>query len=130
MSISAFNAPRWVLTPVKTVKLEAHSVNRREYHIVVLGAGGVGKSCLTAQFVQNVWIESYDPTIEDSYRKQMEIDVSCATMTAEQSIDEIRESKSSSKCKLLVVTSTSSMLTCLALIRQEQSNSPPCENST
>ncbi|KAI9812791.1 MAG: Ras- protein rsr1 [Pycnora praestabilis] len=48
---------------------------RREYHIVVLGAGGVGKSCLTAQFVQNVWIESYDPTIEDSYRKQIEVDV-------------------------------------------------------
>ncbi|KAJ6021933.1 ras small monomeric GTPase [Penicillium herquei] len=48
--------------------------NRREYHIVVLGAGGVGKSCLTAQFVQNVWIESYDPTIEDSYRKQIEVD--------------------------------------------------------
>ncbi|KAI9743369.1 MAG: Ras- protein rsr1 [Claussenomyces sp. TS43310] len=35
---------------------------------------GVGKSCLTAQFVQNVWIESYDPTIEDSYRKQIEVD--------------------------------------------------------
>ncbi|KAI9732193.1 MAG: Ras- protein rsr1 [Cirrosporium novae-zelandiae] len=47
---------------------------RREYHIVVLGAGGVGKSCLTAQFVQNVWIESYDPTIEDSYRKMIEVD--------------------------------------------------------
>lgn len=29
----------------------------------------------TAQFVQNVWIESYDPTIEDSYRKQIEVDV-------------------------------------------------------
>lgn len=29
-----------------------------------------------AQFVQNVWIESYDPTIEDSYRKQIEVDVS------------------------------------------------------
>lgn len=43
-------------------------------HIVVLGSGGVGKSCLTAQFVQNVWIESYDPTIEDSYRKAIEVD--------------------------------------------------------
>jgi hypothetical protein len=31
---------------------------------------------LLAQFVQNVWIESYDPTIEDSYRKQIEVDVS------------------------------------------------------
>ncbi|EAA60727.1 hypothetical protein AN4685.2 [Aspergillus nidulans FGSC A4] len=38
---------------------------QREYHIVVLGA---------AQFVQNVWIESYDPTIEDSYRKHIEVD--------------------------------------------------------
>jgi len=53
---------------------------RREYHIVVLGAGGVGKSCLTAQFVQNVWIEAYDPTIEDSYRKQMEVDVRLTTL--------------------------------------------------
>ena len=34
----------------------------------------MGKSCLTAQFVQNVWIESYDPTIEDSYRKQINVD--------------------------------------------------------
>lgn len=39
-----------------------------------MGAGGVGKSCLTAQFVHNEWIESYDPTIEDSYRTQMTID--------------------------------------------------------
>ncbi|OAX77437.1 hypothetical protein ACJ72_08265, partial [Emergomyces africanus] len=31
------------------------------------------------QFVQNVWIESYDPTIEDSYRKLIEVDVSVAT---------------------------------------------------
>ncbi|KAI1263819.1 ras-domain-containing protein [Xylariaceae sp. FL1019] len=46
----------------------------REYHVVVLGAGGVGKSCLTAQFVHNEWIESYDPTIEDSYRTQMSVD--------------------------------------------------------
>ena len=28
-----------------------------------------------AQFVQGVFIESYDPTIEDSYRKQMNVDV-------------------------------------------------------
>lgn len=29
----------------------------------------------TAQFVQNTWIEHYDPTIEDIYRKQLEVDV-------------------------------------------------------
>ncbi|KAL7894962.1 ras-GTPase RSR1 [Trichoderma sp. SZMC 28014] len=46
----------------------------RELHVVVLGAGGVGKSCLTAQFVHNEWIESYDPTIEDSYRIHVQVD--------------------------------------------------------
>ncbi|KAI1352671.1 ras family-domain-containing protein [Xylaria sp. FL0043] len=50
------------------------STGSREYHVVVMGAGGVGKSCLTAQFVHNEWIESYDPTIEDSYRTQMTVD--------------------------------------------------------
>lgn len=29
---------------------------------------------MTVQFVQGVYVESYDPTIEDSYRKQIEID--------------------------------------------------------
>ena len=33
------------------------------------------KPSIAAQFVQNVWIESYDPTIEDSYRKVVEVDV-------------------------------------------------------
>merc|ERR1711862_399850 len=46
----------------------------REYKIVVLGSGGVGKSALTVQFVQGIFVEQYDPTIEDSYRKQVEVD--------------------------------------------------------
>ena len=46
----------------------------RDYKLVVLGAGGVGKSCLTVQFVQGIYLDSYDPTIEDSYRKTIEID--------------------------------------------------------
>merc|ERR1711862_114388 len=48
----------------------------REYKIVVLGSGGVGKSALTVQFVQGIFVEKYDPTIEDSYRKQVEVDSS------------------------------------------------------
>jgi Ras-related protein Rap-1B len=42
--------------------------------VVVLGSGGVGKSALTVQFVQGIFVEKYDPTIEDSYRKQVEVD--------------------------------------------------------
>ncbi|XDV31164.1 hypothetical protein PO909_033916 [Leuciscus waleckii] len=42
----------------------------REYKVVVLGSGGVGKSALTVQFVTGTFIEKYDPTIEDFYRTE------------------------------------------------------------
>merc|ERR1712072_1236858 len=45
-----------------------------EYKLVIVGGGGVGKSALTIQLIQNNFIEEYDPTIEDSYRKQVTID--------------------------------------------------------
>uniref|UniRef100_A0A2D4J9C9 small monomeric GTPase n=1 Tax=Micrurus lemniscatus lemniscatus TaxID=129467 RepID=A0A2D4J9C9_MICLE len=48
----------------------------REYKVVVLGSGGVGKSALTVQFVTGSFIEKYDPTIEDFYRKEIEVDSS------------------------------------------------------
>merc|ERR1712244_208928 len=45
-----------------------------EYKIVVLGGGGVGKSALTIRLVTDNFLDEYDPTIEDSYRKQVMID--------------------------------------------------------
>lgn len=45
-----------------------------EYRIVVCGDGGCGKSALTIKFVQSYFIETYDPTIEDNYRKQVMVD--------------------------------------------------------
>jgi len=45
-----------------------------DYKLVVVGAGGVGKSALTIQLIQNHFVDEYDPTIEDSYRKQVVID--------------------------------------------------------
>ena len=44
-----------------------------KYKLVVVGDGGVGKSALTIQLIQNQFIENYDPTIEDSYCKQVQI---------------------------------------------------------
>ncbi|KAJ7225159.1 ras family-domain-containing protein [Mycena rebaudengoi] len=46
----------------------------REYKLVVVGGGGVGKSALTIQFIQSHFEIDYDPTIEDSYKKQCVID--------------------------------------------------------
>ena len=45
-----------------------------EFKLVVLGAGAVGKSCMTVQLVSHHFVDFYDPTIEDSYRKQTVID--------------------------------------------------------
>ena len=45
-----------------------------EHKIVVMGSGGVGKSAITVRFVQEIFVEKYDPTIEDSYRKNVVID--------------------------------------------------------
>jgi small GTP-binding protein len=42
--------------------------------VAVLGDGGVGKTALAVQFTLNCFVETYDPTIEDAYRKQLVVD--------------------------------------------------------
>ena len=49
--------------------------NVTTYKLVVVGDGGVGKSALTIQFFQKMFVQDYDPTIEDSYIQHTEIDV-------------------------------------------------------
>jgi len=46
----------------------------REFNAVILGAGGVGKSALTVRFMLNEFVENYDPTIQEEYRKMMTVD--------------------------------------------------------
>lgn len=41
----------------------------REYKLVVVGGGGVGKSCLTIQLIQSHFVDEYDPTIEGPQQK-------------------------------------------------------------
>ncbi|CAJ0966609.1 unnamed protein product, partial [Ranitomeya imitator] len=41
---------------------------------IVVGIAAASLSVTTVQFVQGIFVEKYDPTIEDSYRKQVEVD--------------------------------------------------------
>ncbi|XP_023828241.1 ras-related protein M-Ras isoform X1 [Salvelinus sp. IW2-2015] len=56
------------------------SDNLPTYKLVVVGDGGVGKSALTIQFFQKIFVPDYDPTIEDSYLKHTEIDAQWAIL--------------------------------------------------
>ena len=51
-----------------------------EFKVVVLGSGGVGKSALTVKFVSGTFVDRYDPTIEDFYRKEIEVCCCCIYM--------------------------------------------------
>lgn len=44
------------------------------YRLVVVGDGGVGKSAITIQYFQKLFVTNYDPTIEDSYIQHAVID--------------------------------------------------------
>ncbi|TPX37346.1 hypothetical protein SeLEV6574_g07914 [Synchytrium endobioticum] len=42
--------------------------------MVVVGSGGVGKSCLSVRFLKDEFTSDYDPTIEENYRKTISVD--------------------------------------------------------
>eukprot|EP00842_Homolaphlyctis_polyrhiza_P001176 jgi/Hompol1/2059/HPOL_002043-RA len=44
------------------------------HKIIMVGSGGVGKSALTLQYMYGDFIEEYDPTKADSYRKKLTLD--------------------------------------------------------
>lgn len=41
------------------------------YKIIMVGSGGVGKSALTLQYMYDEFVEDYEPTKADSYRKKV-----------------------------------------------------------
>eukprot|EP00051_Salpingoeca_urceolata_P015642 m.204124 g.204124 ORF g.204124 m.204124 type:complete len:208 (+) comp18461_c2_seq3:164-787(+) len=42
--------------------------------VCLLGSGSVGKSALAIRFTEDRFVESYDPTVEDCYRKSLQLD--------------------------------------------------------
>ena len=39
--------------------------------IVIIGEGGVGKSCITLQFINDSFVEEYEPTMEGKRRRSL-----------------------------------------------------------
>ncbi|PRP76060.1 hypothetical protein PROFUN_01776 [Planoprotostelium fungivorum] len=80
----------WLNTkPFQKRKLEQHPTTAEQHilspspksryktmshRLAVIGGGAVGKSAITVQYISNHFVELYDPTIEDSYRKQVVVD--------------------------------------------------------
>ena len=56
----------------------------REYKLVVVGGGGVGKSCLTIQLIQSHFVDEYDPTIEGLHVLPVQLQKNWNTNTAPQ----------------------------------------------
>ncbi|KAL6044934.1 Small G-protein Ras2 [Balamuthia mandrillaris] len=44
------------------------------YRLVMLGPGGCGRNSFIVRYVTGTFVASYDPVIEDSYRKQTQVD--------------------------------------------------------
>uniref|UniRef100_A0AC35FXT5 Uncharacterized protein n=1 Tax=Panagrolaimus sp. PS1159 TaxID=55785 RepID=A0AC35FXT5_9BILA len=50
------------------------SVGGQVHKVIMVGSGGVGKSALTLQFMYDEFVEEYEPTKADSYRKRVVLD--------------------------------------------------------
>lgn len=49
-------------------------MDTKVYKVIMVGSGGVGKSALTLQFMYDEFVEDYEPTKADSYRKKLLLD--------------------------------------------------------
>ncbi len=55
----------------------------QQYKICIMGGGGVGKSCITIQFIQHTYDDEYRPTIEGEFNTSRKIDVGDGERKAE-----------------------------------------------
>ncbi|XP_058643796.1 ras-like protein family member 11B isoform X3 [Onychostoma macrolepis] len=94
------------------------SDNLPTYKLVVVGDGGVGKSALTIQFFQKIFVPDYDPTIEDSYLKHTEIDGQWAILDDDATINSLFWHGANYHCPV-------DLLRCLESVWAQARTSPP-----
>jgi hypothetical protein len=70
----------YLLPQVRSIPARSCGYDTTKPHAAVMGPGSVGKSALTIQYVQGVFIRDYDPTIEDAYRKTTTVDGSACLL--------------------------------------------------
>jgi len=58
----------------KSSKKPGIKVESGNYKLAVVGSGGVGKSAIIIRYTQNRFVEGYDPTIEDYFKKTVTVD--------------------------------------------------------
>lgn len=98
------------------------------YKIGILGDGGVGKTATVTQFVFSHFVETYDPTLEDGYRKQCVVDDETCMLelldtAGQEEYTALRDQWIRNSEGLLImysITSRSSFEKCRALYQQVQ----------
>lgn len=86
------------------------------FRLCVVGSGGVGKSSLTIRYLKNEFTEYYDPTLEETYRKEIEYngklyDVEIVDTAGQEEFSSFRDSSVATGDAFLVlfaINSTSS----------------------
>jgi hypothetical protein len=59
---------------------QTESADSSLIRISILGGGGVGKSAITLRFVRDFFVQNWEATIEDAYRKTMKVDGEAVTL--------------------------------------------------
>eukprot|EP00761_Pharyngomonas_kirbyi_P010194 gb/GECH01010212.1/.p1 GENE.gb/GECH01010212.1/~~gb/GECH01010212.1/.p1 ORF type:complete len:192 (+),score=27.00 gb/GECH01010212.1/:1-576(+) len=62
------------------------------YNIIILGSTGVDKSAISVRLIQGNFVGEYEPTIEDSYYKELEVDGVRHTLTILDTADGLEDS--------------------------------------
>lgn len=63
------------------------------HKVIMVGSGGVGKSALTLQFMYDEFVEDYEPTKADSYRKKVIVPIVYSKVSSIRKSDSIRRNK-------------------------------------